>query len=57
MTETKETVMDDKYDKLKNYDFRYNKVFQEGWSKIKTVVSTEMLFESFIKAQVFFYSR
>ena len=57
MTETKETVMDDKCDKLKNYDFRYNKVFQEGWSKIKTVVSTEMLFESFIKAQVFFYSR
>ena len=48
---------DEKFEKLKTYNYKHNRVFQDGWRKVKAVVAQEMLFDSFVKAQVFFYSR
>ena len=47
----------EKFVKLKNFDFKNNKVFQDGWRKIKDVIPQEQMFESLVKAQVFFFSR
>ena len=55
--EIKEAAKEDIFEKLKGYDFKHSTVFQSGWNKIKAVLPAEKLFESFIKAQVFFYSR
>lgn len=55
--ETRETSSSGRFEKLKNFDFKHNKVFQEGWKKIKGVVSKDQMFESLVKAQVFFFSR
>lgn len=55
--ETRESAADSRFEKLKKFDFRHSTVFQEGWSKIKAVLPPEKLFESLVKAQVFFYSR
>ena len=55
--EPRDAASVERFEKLKNFDFKYNKVFQDGWRKIKVVISQEVLFESLVKAQVFFFSR
>ena len=55
--ETRDASSAERFEKLKNFDFKHNKVFQDGWKKIKGVVSQEQMFESLVKAQVFFFSR
>ena len=48
---------DEKFEKLKAYNYKHNRVFQDGWRKVKACVTQEMLFDSFVNAQIFFYSR
>ncbi|XP_052777306.1 uncharacterized protein LOC128214722 [Mya arenaria] len=45
------------FEKLYHYDFHENKKFMDGWRKVKEAIPPQKMKESFIKAQVFFFSR
>lgn len=45
------------FEELYNYRFQDNIKFVEGWRKVKDVIAKEKLYESLVKAQVYFYSR
>jgi hypothetical protein len=46
-----------KFNNIFDYNFQDNEKFIEGWKKVRDVIPKQKLYESLVRAEVFFYSR
>lgn len=55
--EVTEAAATSSFEEIYKYKFRDNVKFVQGWRKVKDVIAKEKLYDSLIKAQVYFFSR